>query len=190
MESVVIFKVKTIDLKKSLNQMKVAYKGRGILERAVWCEVMANNNEVVINVPGISLKIPTEVRGGIKFTIPFTRLQQIVKLTNKSEITFLASEGNVQIDSTTFIVPTVFFKNLTPPRSIKLPINYSQRELIQISDGYTSEELDFNNITPLIIEAKEELARSINLAQKHLNMYGVTFNDLSQLAYKKIFDRM
>lgn len=108
--------------------------------------------------------------------------QLIVKdiATAETEITF--SEGSAKINRVTINAKTTFFENDRILRTIQLPINFTDADLLGLSlEGYTMEELDFNDLLKLINEAEVKLKEKIKQAQLLLKPYGVTYDALEKI---------
>jgi hypothetical protein len=82
---------------------------------------------------------------------------------------------------------TVFFKNDTVLRTIKLSNNYTELELLLLkNEGYTKEELEFNNLTQSIEIAEMKVYANIRKAAKALKGYGISPADVKQLVIDKL----
>lgn len=77
-------------------------------------------------------------------------------------------------------------------RSISLPANYSDIDLVSISasNRYTYEELQFNKLWVLVTQADNRLRNRINAAKRELEPYGITKAEIETLVNEKIQQRI
>ena len=96
-------------------------------------------------------------------------------------------DRTIQIGITKFNAKTTFFENDKILRTIKLPMNYSDADLIRLAkENYTREELIFNNLLSLIEKAELKMEKDISDAYVLLKSYGVKHEDLVRLTKSKL----
>jgi hypothetical protein len=110
----------------------------------------------------------------------------IIKSIKKSTVEIIIKENEISIDITTINAKTTFFENDRILRTIVLPMNYTDDDLIKLlKEGYTKEELSFNNFTKKINEAlrrKEKEEEELKLKEKQNLLYpeNSLFSDLNK----------
>ncbi|PCH67000.1 MAG: hypothetical protein COC01_06780 [Bacteroidetes bacterium] len=81
----------------------------------------------------------------------------------------------------------MFFEDDSILRSIQIPINYKDIDLLRLRhEGYTEEELEFNKITELIDTAEQSLKRKMAAAVSNLKEYGVKYEEIEGLVKSKL----
>jgi len=83
---------------------------------------------------------------------------------------------------------SIFFENDEILRTIHLPINYKDMDLLRLeTEGYTWQEVMFNNLGAQVISAEDNLKRNILLLYRKLSQYGVTREEIEGLVNSKIY---
>jgi hypothetical protein len=156
------FKLKTNELNNALKLLKVSLKLKASNKLDLMCEVTIKNGQIDLCVPGVVQIVNCETDGTAKFVIPYLQLEFFVKSFKKREMDFTLFEGELICENSRFAIETTFFKDDNILRSIDLPLNYTIRDLLDLSEkGFTSEELEFNNIPSLIENEKQRLWKEL-----------------------------
>ena len=156
------FKLKTKELSTALKLLKVALKLKASNKLNLMCEVTIKDNQIDLCVPGVLQTVICETDGTAKFVMPYLQLEYFVKSFRKQEMDFTLYEGELICENSRFAIETTFFKDDTILRSIDLPLNYTIKDLITLSEkGYTKEELNFNNISAAIEKEKNKLLKEL-----------------------------
>jgi len=184
----VTFKIDTKEFKSTLKKMQVAFPGRSrAVRKAAFCEITLKSNKLELIVPGILYTIPAITSGTAKIVVPFFHLITLVNSYNNDFLEFSIVPGELNIDNFSLGVKTTFFEDDSILRSIHLPMNYSDVDILRLlAKGYTQEELDFNRISPAIDKARKSLISNIKAAMKILQPYGVTQEDLKELVTRRL----
>gem|GEM_PF-1432154 len=167
-------KIDTSRLKlwETLRQLRPLIKGRSGTALKVMCEVTITDGNVLFKIPGGQYNHKCETSGSAKFTLKFLRLYDIVKLHEASKIVITVNQGYVTFGALSVSTNTCFFENDNVLRSIDIPMNYTDVDILKLpSIGYTLEELDFNRITPMYEDAKNRLEEKLVKAMTHLALY-------------------
>lgn len=176
------------DVLEVLKPLKVVLSGRRAMLRLVRCEVTVTDGKVTFSVPGIENALFCETKGVGRFTAPYWYLLDIFKNHKGSEITLIIRPNEVTAGIVSFTANTTYFKDDTILRTIQLPINFTDGDILGIfkDEGYTLQELEFNKILPQIREAKAQLDGCIVKAFEHLKNYGISKEDVEKMVYGKI----
>jgi hypothetical protein len=176
-------------LLKALTQMKSTIRSLGKKAKLTQCEITITDNNLSLTVPGIVLDVPCSVYGAAKVSIPLHYFFDIINvIKNKPTLKIIINDGEMVIGSLSVPVSTTFFTNDKILRSIKLPANYTQLDLLRLvkSGKYTFDEFYFNRLTVKIDIAETHLKRNINSAYQILSLYGVAKNEIEELVEKNI----
>jgi len=179
----VTFKIDTKELKSTLKKMKLAFSGQTTkMRKKAVCEITIKSRQIEIVVTGIQYLVPAESSGAAKMVVQFFPFLKLLDSYPESILKFKVSNGMVEVGTFSFPAKTTFIENDTILRSIVLPLNYNDKDLLQLLiKGYTKEELEFNHISPAIEKARNELISNIFDALESLKQYGVTLEDLKKL---------
>lgn len=184
------FKLKTNTLRQTLTKMKVVLKSTALDKRIIYCEITVTNGKITLNSPGVTYTLEAETTGAAKIALPYLYIVNILKDHKEEEIAASAEEGWLTLGKVKVAAKTTFFKNDSILRSIDLPINYSDLDLLKIArDGYTPEELDFNKISPQIRNARNNMKEKIQKSYRLLKMYGVTYEEVEALVESKLLSK-
>ncbi len=86
---------------------------------------------------------------------------------------------------------TVFFHNDSVLRTIILPNNYTDLDLLLLkNEGYTTEELKFNNLLSVIEQAERRVYYNVRQASLYLREYGVMPKEMKKLLVDKLGVRL
>jgi hypothetical protein len=185
---IVTFKVDTKELKSTLKKMKPAFSGLTTkMRKKSVCEVTIKSHQIELVVTGIQYIIPAESSGAAKIVFQFFPFLKLLDSYTQSILEFKVSNGIVEIGSFSFPAKTTFIENDSILRSIILPMNYKDKDLLQLLiKGYTKEELEFNHISPAIEKARNTMISNIHKAFESLKHYGVTFEDIKKLVIHRL----
>jgi hypothetical protein len=180
---IVTFKVDTKELKSALRKMKPAFSGLNTkMRKKSVCEVTVKTHQIELVVTGIQYIILAESSGAAKIVFQFFPFLKLLDSYHESTLEFKISDGIVELGNFSIPAKTTFIENDSILRSIILPMNYKDKDLLHLLiKGYTKEELEFNHITPAIEKARNNLISNSNKAFESLKQYGVTHEDLKKL---------
>ena len=176
---------KTSELKDSMKFLSRAVP-RNKKGRLYNCEITIKTNEVSFVVIGAAKTIYCNAIGPVKVSIPFWYLNDIVSFLSSFSITLTVTEGQFTIGNLSVKAETCFFRDDKILRSIKLPMNYSIAQLLEIRDQYTPEEIKFNRIDVMINKITAAIAQDIDKIAVILKKYGVTPKEIEKFIYDKI----
>jgi len=152
------------------------------------CELTLTDNMAKFVGRGVHFLIPVSSSGTAKATFELSTFVKLIKTYDKDQLKIEIHPGYIKVEN--FKVPafSTFMEDDKILRSIDLPINFSDFDLLVISkdDRYTKEELDFNKLTPMITEAKSKLEEALKTSDKQLKRFGITSEDLQNLLEVKI----
>lgn len=162
-------------------RMKYAYF------RKVSCEITIVDAKVTFAAKGAMFHLDCITKGTAKVTVPLYLIYNYVELDPSEEVNFEITEGKMKINTLTVNVKTCFFKDDKILRTIKLPMNYDEADVIRLVNDHTVEELVFNQIFGKVNYALHKLDVNMKNAFDILKIYGVTKNEIEQLVAPKLF---
>lgn len=127
-------------------------------------------------------------KGTSKVVVPVYYLYDIIDSDPSPEMVFVVTEGQLQINKVTIKANTTFIKDDRILRTIKLPVNYDNADVIRLLNDHTPEELAFNNIFGKVNRELVRLDSNIANAYRALGQYGVTREELKSLVGPKLFN--
>ncbi len=185
MENKVFARLKRTKFKKVLRQLKAGAFPKNRLHHAR-CEATIIDNQVTFNTPWAEFSLEAETIGTAKATFPIVDVSDVINTFKSLTISITVTEGRVQFESFSVSSNTCFFENDKILRSIILPVNNNEADLVRLLNGkYTREELVFNKLWSQAVAAETRFNSAINSAYLRLKKYGVTYDDLEKLAKEK-----
>ena len=185
----VTIKTSKPDLLKTLKMVKTAIRGKRAL--LTNCEITVTNGNAAFAVPGAIFNLDCETKGTAKVSFLFMQLFDILNALKEKEAELEITDGWVKIGGVTFKARTTFFNDDRILRTIHLPIDYTEIDLLKLSEGnYTVEELVFNRLHLQVNEAKRNFAETIRNAHRQVKKYGVPFEDFEALVMKYYKEKM
>lgn len=184
----VTFKASTKKLIEAFRQLKVGVGRMNLRNKSFRCEITVTDNLVTFTVPGFQNMIPCKTNGTVKITVNFFRLFDIIIHEKREEMLFEIGEETMKMGILTIPVLTCYFKDDRILRSMNLPINFKDIDLLRLEQqGYTIEEIQFNKLLFLVTKAESNLDANIEAAFRKLNEYGISYKELETLVKNKIY---
>ncbi len=153
----------------------------------IFCEVTITKGNVKFAGYGYTHNLRCETKGVAKFSLPMLYLEDVVKKHSGKTLKFEVEKNWIKLGSANFHANVSLIEDDTILRTIDLPRNYTDIELLQLPDkGYTVEDLEFNNFIPKIETAKIRLETNIDKAFKMLSVYGVQKDEIEKMVHKKL----
>ena len=186
--SIVTVRANTKKLIQTLRTVKAAIGKMSAKTKAVSAEITVTDGKITFAVPGAVFPLECISQGVCKASVPFLHVVQIIKDSRVKETQILITEESLTINNVSISVKTTFFEDDSILRTIDLPINYTEADLIRLNNkGYTYEELEFNNLHSKIDDAYYNLDDNIFKAYKLLSQYGIDFSALKEMVHDKLF---
>lgn len=167
--------------------MKAGLKSNSKHAARIFCEVTITKGNVKFAGNGYTHHLECITEGVAKFSLPMFYLEDVVKKHPGQTLKFEVAKDWIKLGTVNFHAHVSLIEDDTILRTIDLPRNYTDKELLQLPyNGYTIEELQFNNFIPKIEAAKIRLEANIEKASKTLSVYGVRKKELEKMVYKKL----
>jgi hypothetical protein len=180
--------VKTTELLQALKFLKASFKLRRRTPLKIICEITVLSGKIELAVPGSFYELKCSTSGVAKATIPFIYLWDYTQsLKIQSYILIELDDDRLFLDGLSLKINTSYIENDRILRTIKLPANYTDIDILKTTNGlYTIEELEFNGLIPKIITAQKNLKRELRKAQNAMAVFGIGNNEVSELIIDRI----
>ena len=164
----------------AVKKQKKFYKDLTVVELTVTNEVLT------LAVPGSIVSKKCTTTGTCKASMRYSYFFQMIEDSANKIIKIEIREGEIDIDGARKQVNTTFFEDDSILRTINLPINYKDLDLLRLpQEGFTIEEIRFNLLALPLIRAEKKLKSNIGIAYSKLFEYGVTEEDIIELVEKR-----
>ena len=183
----VLLKTTKKELSTTLNHLKAVVKGRSIKAQQTVCEITITDGKATFAVPGSIFNLQCQTEGVAKITVYFRYFLDIIRHHKSDLIEMEINNGEVTIGSLSFAARTCFIEDDKILRTIQLPANYDDNDLLRLQfQGYTYEELEFNKMTPLIDKARERFERRLDKSYELLKEYNLKYSEIESLVLERI----
>lgn len=181
------FTIKKLVLLNTLNEISKVLGSASKWKKSVVLELTVTDNKLTLVVPGAKYVLDCETKSTAKATIGLIYYLDIIKSQKGTLIECIITDGTIEINKLFINVQTTFFETDSILRSIKMPINYSDLHLLKLEkDGFTEEEIRFNELSSEVYYAKKALTSNIRNTINLLNIYGVNKKDIEEMINKKM----
>lgn len=181
------FQLKTKVLKQTLAKMKVALKSTALDKRTVYCEITITDGKITLTSPGVTYTVDAQTKGMAKVALPYLYLINILKDHKAVDIDASVTNNWLKLGSVKVAAKTTFMTSDHILRSVNLPLNYNEADLLKMPDqGFTPEEMQFNSLETKFANAKNKLGENILKAYKVLKVYGFTYEEIETLVNQKV----
>lgn len=172
------FVVLKADLLRILTQLNKLVKSAK--KQQTTLEITLTKDNITFNIPGAQLNLMAHTKGSAKLSMRLAYILDIVQTLRDEVVIADIKENQLIISNKTFTVLTTFFENDEILRSIDLPLNYKDIDLakLSVSDKYTKNELDFNNLLSDAERINIEITDDTKKVYSILSKYGFSYNDV------------
>jgi len=185
------FQCKTKDIKATLKMLKGVHKHKHIIGINVTCEITLTDGNVQLAIPGAIFNFKCQSKGTAKATMEFRKLYNLIDHHSYDELYVEFFDGSLRFGSVIVEAKTIFFKNDSVLKTIDLPDKYTDLDLLLMkNEGYTNEELEFNNISGIIEMAERRVYYNVRRSAGYLREYGITPQEIKKLLMEKLGIRL
>jgi hypothetical protein len=181
------FQCKTKDIKATLTKLKGVHKHKHIIGIKVTCEITLTDGNVQLAIPGAIFSFKCQSIGTAKATMEFRRIYDIIEHHSYDELYVEFLDDSLRFGSVVVHAKTVFFSNDRVLKTIVLPDKFTDLDLLLMkNEGYTKEELEFNNILGLMEMAERRVYYNVRRASLYLREYGIMPKEIKKLLVDKL----
>lgn len=151
------------------------------------CEITIINAKVTFAARGAVFSLDCITKGTAKITVPLFLLYNYIELDPSEDLNFEFTEGKMKLNTLTVNATTCFFENDKILKTIRLPLKYTDVDLIELRNEHTVEELAFNHLFNKVNLALVKLDKNMEMAYLYLKEYGVKYEEIEKLVGPKLF---
>lgn len=168
-------------LRKLKRFSKAAHKKESTLE------VTIIEGLVELVIPGSFQQIISSTSGSAKFTIGLLYFIDVLQ-SSPNAVTYIVTPNRLSIGNLSIAVATTFFETDRILRSIDLPVNYTFKDVarLYLSTKYTSEEIQFNNLTEDVEAAVKRINTDIKKIASLTKIYGISKKEVEEMLFKRL----
>ena len=180
----------TIEKNAILTELKAMKKITGRASKKnkeIALEFTVTDGQLKLVIPGNIVFLECLTSSSVKASVPFYYFFDIIESDKEDRICVTITKETMQINNLTINTQTTFFEDDKILRSIKLPVNYDDSFLLKLENqGYTNEELTFNNLGAKVLMAKRRKNNNLQNALYYIETYGIKYNDLEKIVNEKL----
>ncbi|WP_140484756.1 hypothetical protein [Flavobacterium sp. GSA192] len=181
------FSIKKSILLKTLKELSRVLGRISKLNKSTVLEITITNEKLTLVIPGAKHILDCDTTNTVKATINLFYFLEVISSQKKTKIHCKFTEGKIDIEGLTLNIQTTFFETDKILRSVKMPLNYTDWHLLRLEkEGFTKEEIEFNNLNYKVYCAKRTLKLNISKTFDLLKIYGVNEKDIEEIINKKI----
>ena len=148
----------------------------------VVCEITVTPHNLTFVVPGASFVVACKSYGVCKASFNFLNFMQIIETFEENELILLFLDGFINIGAFSLPAKTLFSDKIKNYRTIELPINYTDLDLLLLPKvGYSFDEIEFCGLSRKVDNAIDNYSEKLIEAQEILSVYGVHHKDIEAL---------
>jgi hypothetical protein len=183
----VSFNCKTKDINDCMIRLHAVHRNKHYRTLTFLVEITLTDGHVTLAIPGAVFGFDCKTKGTAKATMPFNKLHSILEHHNIDQLLVEFYDEALRFGITKVAAKTTFFTNDKILRTIHLPNNYTEMDLILLkNNNYTKEELEFNSLTGPIQAAERKIYYHIRRAALYLKPYGIRPKEIKLLLMDKL----
>jgi len=186
----VIFELSAKEAQQTFTEIKKILSGVKLWKITTRIEITVKNGQIQLVGLGFTKVISSLTTGSCKLIIPVYHWFDLIMMSKEKSIKVVVTEGEAMVGSVSVRVQTTFFETDKILRSIILPINPKPIDFWKLQfQGYTKEELEFNQVIAQIDLANKELERAFKKASPLFNGFRITGKELRELVLNRIKEK-
>lgn len=186
----VIFEVNTKEAQQTFQEIKKILSTSKLWKITTRVEITVKDGQIQLVGLGFTKVISSLTTGSCKLVIPVFHWFELVKMATQPTIKVVVSEGEAMVGKVSVKVLTTFFETDKILKSITLPVNPKPIDFWKLQyQGYTKEELEFNQVIAQIDLANKELERAFKKASPLFTGFGITGKELRELILDRIREK-
>lgn len=186
MEQTAFFSVSKSKLLPALKQLMRFEKASK--KKKYTLEITITDGSLQLVIPGVSLTVAAETSGSAKLTVGLAYMTEVINSQTNNVIAVSLTPNRVTIEHLSFGAPAIFFETDRVLRSINLPINYTYLDIakLYLSDKYTEEEIQFNNLRDEVETAMKQVDADIMKITAIARTYGISKKDVEAMLFNRL----
>ncbi|MCL6261466.1 hypothetical protein M3O96_20370 [Aquiflexum sp. TKW24L] len=186
----VIFEIDTRQAKKVFEEIQKLMKVSKTWKLTSSIEITVLDGKIQLVGQGFVKEMPALTTGSCKLVVRALYWFDLVDMTQDKIFKVVVTDGEAMVRTVTVPVQTTFFETDRILRSIPLPANPESIDYWKLEyQGYTLDELQFNNVATKIPKAKKEFEACIRKAALILHPFRISNTELREIVLKKLRER-
>ncbi len=186
----VIFELSAKEAQQTFTEIKKILSGVKLWKITTRIEITVKNGQIQLVGLGFTKVISSLTTGSCKLIIPVYHWFDLIMMSNEKPIKVVVTEGEAMVGRVSVKVQTTFFETDKILKSIILPVNPKPIDFWELQyQGYTKEELEFNQVIAQIELANKELERAFKKASPLFTGFRITGKELRELVLNRIREK-
>ncbi|RYY50605.1 MAG: hypothetical protein EOO06_03355 [Chitinophagaceae bacterium] len=151
-------------------------------------EVVLFDGYIKLVVPGAEQMVQAITEGNARFSMLLWYFADLIQAQKERTIKIELKSNEISVGGITITTPVTFYETDRILRSINLPVNYTDRDLVRLylSEKYTYEEIQFNKLDKRIKETMDQFNTNVDKAATSLTKYGITRDEIIKMISETI----
>ena len=186
----VIFELSAKEAQQTFTEIKKILSGVKLWKITTRIEITVKNGQIQLVGLGFTKVISSLTTGSCKLIIPVYHWFDLIMMSKEKSIKVVVTEGEAMVGKVSVKVLTTFFETDKILKSITLPVNPKPIDFWKLQyQGYTKEELEFNQVIAQIDLANKELERAFKKASPLFKGFRITGKELRELVLNRIKEK-
>jgi hypothetical protein len=186
----VIFEIDTKQAKKVFLEIKKLMRVSKTWKLTSTMEITVLDGKIQLVGQGYVRELEALTTGSCKMVVRAPYWFDLVDMTQDDFFKVVVADGEAMVRTVTVPVQTTFFETDRILRSIMLPANPESIDYWKLEyQGYTVDELQFNNVADKIPKAKKEFEACIRKAALILHPFRISETELREMVLMKLRER-
>ncbi|MCH6199714.1 hypothetical protein MMU07_08990 [Aquiflexum sp. LQ15W] len=186
----VIFEINTREAKKVFLEIKRLMSLTKTWKLTSSIEITVLDGKIQLVGQGFVKEMDASTTGTCKLVVRALYWFDLVDMTQDKIFKVVVTHGEAMVRTVTVPVQTTFFETDRILRSIPLPANPESIDYWKLEyQGYTVDELQFNNVATKIPKAKKEFEACIRKAALLLRPFRISNSELREIVLDRLRER-
>jgi len=186
----VIFELDIKQAKKAFSEIQKILKAAKYWKLTTRIEITVLNGAIQLVGPGFLRNLNALTTGSCKLVVPALQWFDFIQSSQEKLLKVVVTDGEAMVGRVSVRVNTTFFETDKILRSILLPVNPKPIDFWKLQyQGYTKDELEFNQVIAQIDLANKELEMAFRKASPLFNEFRITGKELRELVLNRIREK-
>lgn len=186
----VIFELSAKEAQQTFKEIKQILSGVKLWKITTRIEITVKDGQIQLVGLGFTKVINSLTTGSCKLVVPVVHWFELIKMSREKTIKIVVTEGEAMAGKVSVKVQTSFFDTDKSLKSIILPVNPKPIDFWKLQyQGYTKEELEFNQVIAQIESANKELERAFKKASPLFTGFRITGKELREIVLKLVSEK-
>nr|MBI1231140.1 hypothetical protein [Cytophagales bacterium] len=175
---------------QAFNEIQRVVKAAKSWKIATRIEITVLDGMIQLIGNGFVKHLEAATTGSCKLVVPLIHWYELIKMSQDKVLKIVITPGEAMIGRVTVNVVTTFFETDRILRSIPLAANPKTLDYLKLEyQGYTPEELEFNQVVSKIEEAKREFDECVASAAYILSPLRISKKELMKMVLQRLKEK-